>query len=177
MNTIQRQFNDQLFDVRRSVRYHLHRRRFFESAQDFTTFLSALFGSAAFASIVADGPPWMGLTSAAIIAFMSLLSLVYGFRRKAWLYADLARQFIELERVLEACHSNPTEEALTEIADRQLVIEMSEPPIRRALDMICYNEVAQATYEDYEKHLYKIGPVRRLLAQFLAFHSVEWKKA
>lgn len=184
MSTTHEQFHNLLFEVRRSVRYHLHRRRFFEGVQDFTIFLSVVMGSSTIATfsdfIGSDAMPlWVKLLPAALATILSSIVLVKGVSRKISLHADFARQFIELQRELEACRSNPTEESLAGITDKLLAIEMSELPILRALDMICYNEVIRSMYPDpeYKQHQYKIGPMRRYLAQFRAFHTVQWEKA
>lgn len=168
MNAIHDEYQGLLFDVRRSVRYHVRRRRFLQFMQDFGTFLSVLFGSAAAASIFAGLSPWAALIPAVAVTFTSSLSLVWGFGRKASLHSDLARRFIDLERELEAGRSNPTDELVERATSTRLLIEADEPPVLRLLDVLCHNELARAMDYGLEEY-YKIPSWRRGLAQFISF--------
>lgn len=168
-------YENLLFDVRRSVRYHQHRRRFFELVNNVTAFASLVFGSATIAAfgteLAGDWPIELKLAPAALVTLLYSWVLVSGVVRKAWLHADLARRFVELERMLEVGRSNQTDELLTRATDKRLEIEADEPPIHRVLDLICHNEVVRGMGYGAEEYV-RIGFWHRRLAQFLTFDGL-----
>lgn len=137
-----------LFDTRRSVRYHMRRRSFYERLHASATFMALIFGSATLAAfgaeVAKEWPTWVKLLPAALTSMLSGLDLLVGSTSKAWLHADLARKFIDLERELEKARGRIAEAVLAEMTDRRLVIEASEPRILRVLDTVCYNEMLRA---------------------------------
>src|SRR5687767_3177724 len=92
-------WNDLLFGVRRSIRYHTRRRMFFERWARYSQFAGVLFGSATVATVLGDiGPDWLPAATAAIVALVSAADLVLGFSTKARDYHDLARRFADIEK-------------------------------------------------------------------------------
>lgn len=166
-----------LFDVRRSVRYHNRRRRFYAAFHKSQVFLSLVLASAtmmAFAGAIGgEWPLWAKTLPAALVSVWAAVDLVFGSVDKTWLHADLERQFIELERQLEAARHNPTAELIAEVTDRRLDIERQEPPVLRVLDTLCYNELLRAMGYDAEKQV-RVGFWQRLFANFfdLADHRL-----
>ena len=51
------------------------------------------------------------------------------------------RQFVLLERDVEAVRDDPTEEQIIEWTGRRLMIESEEPPVKYVLNVICHNEL------------------------------------
>src|SRR5437588_9330485 len=88
-----------LFGVRRSIRYHNHRRRFFDAFDKFTKILAAVAGSAAFATALSQHQRVTGVL-AAIIAVFSSVDLIIGAGTAARLHSDLAKRFAELEATI-----------------------------------------------------------------------------
>lgn len=141
-----RSLHDQLFDIRRSVRYHRRRQKFFEWSHDMLLWMTALLGTSTASSLFGG---W-GLieVAAALTAVASVSNLVFAPARKARLHSDLARRFIDLERL---AISPDAENRVSEIKAKRLVIEEDEPPIYRVLDTLCYNEVMRSLgYKDDE---------------------------
>jgi len=154
------------FDVRRSIRYHQRRRRFFDGVDTLANMLSVIFGSAVIYGILAANFQALALASAALVTVVATINLVVGSNRKAWLHADLARRFVELERQLLA---EPDAQALRQARAVRLAIEADEPPILRVLDSLCHNEVLRAQGQD----THSVGPIsgwQRLLA-----HVFDWQ--
>lgn len=120
-----------LFDLRRSVRYHDRRRAWFESLYRLTGVTAILIGAAIFIPV----RPWMA--AQLIIAGLLLGGVALGFASSAALHKALRIRFIGLEAEMLA---NPA--ANHHIA--RLVIEKDEPPIYRALDLLCHNEQLRA---------------------------------
>lgn len=133
-----------LFDIRRSVRYHDHRRRFYLNLRSAINFFTIIAGSAAVASaFAASGIQALQWVSGAFVAVLAAIDLVVGTVDKATLHTDLYRRFIRLEKRM----LNPgslTSEALTSIESEQLDIEMDEPPVYHALNRSCHNELLRS---------------------------------
>jgi hypothetical protein len=131
------------FDVRRSLRYHDRRRAFFERMHQITGALTVLLAGSVLFDIArpGDNPAWL-LALAAIAAILSALDMVIGYAAKAGLHRDLKARFAALEISIVLGDA----EASTWQAHRaeRLRIEQDEPPIYRALDLLCHNELLRA---------------------------------
>ena len=158
-----------LFGVRRSVRYHLRRRAFYERLHANVLFLSIIFGSATIAAFGAelgkDLPLWAKLIPAALISVFAAADLVVGSSKKAWLHADLARRHFDLEREIEKSREEVTEEFVIEMTDRRLAIESDEPPVLRVLDTLCHNELMRAMGYPRDQQIH-VGFWQRRFASF-----------
>ena len=101
------EYDDLLFGVRRSIRYHSRRQAFFEGVNRWTNFLLLLFGSGTVALAVQDRPSWiLGLGLG--VALVSSLKLVFAFAVKATQHARFVRDFTLLEKRLRADASEET---------------------------------------------------------------------
>lgn len=136
-------FDPLLFGIRRSVRYHTRRRRFFERWSRVTNYVAVLFSSAAIYALVDTwGTDWT-VGMAALVSGLSGLDLVVGTARMAWLHESLARRFVELERRI--IRAGPmTDTRRRQFTAARLRIEADEPPPRRWLDVLCHNELCRA---------------------------------
>jgi len=167
-----RAYEDLLFSVRRSVRYHHRRQRFFDRLSKLGSLLSALAGSATVASVLADlGPAWV-TTLAAATAVFGAFELVVGTAKAARLHGDFAREFIALERDLVLAGPSPSDATIRQIHARRLDIEANEPPPLKVLDAMCHNELARALGYPREA-LADISPLQRVLAQFFDYHEAD----
>ena len=160
-------YDDLLFEVRLSVRYHSRRQGFFQTCHRLVMAMMLFGGSATLATfgaeLWADWPLWARLLPSAIATVLVAIDLVVGFAEKAGRYGDLMREFIRLERQLEAIRDKATDEDLAKITDERLAIEAGEPPVLHVLNAICYNEMVRAMgYGDKVN----ISTVQRLLAHF-----------
>lgn len=133
-----------LFGIRRSVRYHDHRRRFYLNLRAWINFFTIIAGSATVASAVAaSGSQLVQWLAGACVAVLAAFDLAVGTADKATLHTDLYRRFIRLERRLLNSREESAE-ALTSIESEQLDIEMDEPPIYHALNRLCHNELLRS---------------------------------
>lgn len=133
-----------LFGIRRSVRYHMHRRRFYELWNTTTVVVAAVGGTAAVTAFVGEWTaPWVPAAAAALTAVSGALDLSVGTGRRAGHHGDLARQFINLEkRFARGVSLDDTEFA--EVTKARLDIESSEPPVLRLLDASCHFELLRS---------------------------------
>ena len=160
--------NDLLFDVRRSVRYHRHRQRFFTRLHVITTAGSLFMGASVVASILANHQT-LALYAGAFVAALSAIDLIVGFSNKIRLHSDLARRFINLESEIitlsDAASSN-----YDRLYASRLSIEADEPPILRVLDSLCYNEMLRA--EGYDKNEYvQISSTQKIFSNWFDYRQ------
>lgn len=131
-----------LFAIRRSVRYHERRRRFYEIWNTVTVTLGVLGGSSAFAAFIGGWSWWPAAFSAAV-AVLSAMDLAVGTTRRADRHGDLARQFIGLEQRF-AYGRNLEDDEYGALVRSRLDIEAGEPTVLRLLDAMCHFEVLRS---------------------------------
>ena len=157
--------HDLIFGVRRSVRYHVRRRMFFDRLNLSASALSVVFGSAAMAAMLGDVSRAWGLAAAAMVTIISTVNLVVGSSRMARLHSDLARKFIELDKQITVMGSEAAS-ALQSFQAARLDIESEEPPILRVLDTLCHNELMRALGYP-SSQMIRVAFIPRLFAQIL----------
>ena len=139
-----------MFGIQRSVRYHNHRRRFYELWNTTTVTCGVLGGSLAATAFLAglpDGWNWLPAALAGAVALLSAVDLAVGTARCADLHGDLARQFISLEQ--RFAHGRNLGDAKHEdLVKARLSIEASEPPVLRLLDVMCHFELLRSKGDD-----------------------------
>lgn len=166
-NYIQRpRQHDLLLGVRRSVRYHARRRRFFDRLRKVITFFTVLAGISTFVLLLSNQPPIWTLVTAALVTFFGIIDLILNTAEGARLHADLSRRFIELEMDIVLAGENLSDQQLREFASRRLRIELEEPPMMRVLDCICHNEIVQAMGHGKEYEV-KLTRAQRFFASFM----------
>ena len=154
-----------LFGVRRSIRYHNARRKFFDRCHKITTAISLIFGSAAIFTVLSNAGEVYTIAAAALVSIVAALDLVVGNADKARLHHDLSKRFIALEREIVSVRE-PTDEDLNLWTATRLGIESEEPPVKRVLDAMMHNDLLRAMDYDEESGQYvKIGRFQRLFAQ------------
>ena len=165
----EKRYQDLLFGVRRSVRYHIRRQKFFRNFHRIVLFLSLILSSVTVAALAeavgANWPLWGKLLPAAIISVLAGIDLVVGSAEKSWQHSDLARQFIKLERRLVSGSADLDEELIRNVEDKRLKIEASEPPVLRVLDTICHNELMRSMGHKKDEMI-EVSILQRLCAPF-----------
>ena len=162
-------YRDLLFDVRRSVRYHIRRQKFFRNFHRIVLFSSLILGSwtlVALAEAVGTSwPLWLKVLPAAIVSVLAGIDLVAMSTEKSWQHSNLARQFIKLERRMVSGSADLDEELIRGLEGKRLKIEAAEPPVLRVLDTLCYNEMKRAM--GYKKdEMIEVSILQRLCAPF-----------
>lgn len=132
-----------LFDVRRSIRYHDRRRAFFERMHRVTSALTIILAGGVIFELAGTGSPALWLQAiGAVAAVLAALDMVVGYAAKANLHADLRVRFVDLE--IAMLSGGLEEETWQKYLRTRLEIERDEPPVYRALDLLCHNEVCKA---------------------------------
>jgi hypothetical protein len=158
------ELHELLFGVRRSIRYHNRRRRFFDGFDKFAKVLSVIGGSAAVAAVVGS-VHWAAIALSTVVAITSAISLVVGPAQGARLHAELAKRFAQLEHGIVRS-KNPDAGRLNEFVAERLLIEADEPPVMRVLDTLCHNELCEAMGYD-ACHSYDVGSFQGTFAHIL----------
>ena len=154
-----------LFGIRRSVRYHNHRRRFYEVWNSVTVTVSVLGGSGAAVAFLGSSFHWIAAAAALLVALAGAIDLAVGTGRSGNHHADLARRFIVLEQRF-AHNRDLTDEEYEELTCTRLDIEATEPPPLRLLDAICHYELLKALGDKSEPP--KIPWWRRAMANWFS---------
>ncbi|HXR92482.1 MAG TPA: hypothetical protein VN750_19595 [Steroidobacteraceae bacterium] len=162
------ELHNQLFAIRRSVRYHDRRTGFFERLHRSTNVITILLAGVALMELAGKGPPLLIKILAVIGAVLGSADLIIGFSRHADLHRDLKRRFVRLERQIDD-KSDPHD-----IRRKRLDIEAEEPPIYRVLDLLCHNEMCAAAghnIKDDAEHFYRIPFLQKLTANLLRWEN------
>src|SRR5579862_3649984 len=168
-------WHDLLFGVRRSARYHVRRRQFFDRIGFITNFLIIITGGGTVVAVGRESHHIVAMIFGGLVAVFAAIDLVVGCSGAARDHHDLAREFIELEKKLVADEAHPTHEKFTEYCGTRLEIEKEEPPKLCALDLLCADELVKAGgYSEDEFH--KFRWYHRWFANFLPFNSADIKK-
>lgn len=156
-----------LFDIRRSARYHLRRRSFFDRLHKATAAINVISASTSFVGIISS-LPLLSTVSAATVTIISTLDLVIGSSQMAREHSDLAKSFIDLERaIIKKPNDKITEEDLSELRDRRLEIESKEPNTHRVLDAIVYNELCRSLGHKDDNQMFKVRFIQSVFAQWI----------
>jgi hypothetical protein len=151
-----------LFSIRRSLRYHDRRRAFFERLHQVTSGLTILLAGSVLFELARPGETasWM-VFLAVIAALLSAWDIVVGYASKASLHRDLKQRF---GLIGISILSGTDDDAIWQQHEiDRLRIEQDEPPIFRALDTLCHNEVlaADGFKRDDSEHFARINGWQR----------------
>ncbi len=156
-------YNELLFSVRLSVRYHERRQRFMANVLNFTLWWSLVMGSASTAAILGAVSDLWKVLPVLLLTVLSAGCLAYGVRARAALHDDLRRRFIALEAELR--EKGESHETAQQGEIDRLRIELDEPPILRVLACICHNAESRSMGIPSGEWA-RISPVQRFLSPF-----------
>jgi hypothetical protein len=163
---IESEWDDLFFGVKRSVRYHLHRRKFFERWKLIANFLVIASGGTVI-TVTSSGDvnksAWL-IGSGIVVAIVGTLDLVIGFSDKVRDQRDFVKAFSDLEA--EMTEDSVTKTRLVEFTNKRLKLEVDEPPIMHVLNKFCHNELVIAMGYPLE-NLAEIQWWQRLSMQYI----------
>ena len=168
--SLEDRWRDLLFDVRVSQRYHERRWQFFLTCNRIVSFVAVFFSTTgAVALYFLDHPrAWILVVA---VAAVGLVDLIYGSARKATQHAVMKREFVLLERRMTLAKSS--EGALKQMVAARLEIEADEPPIKRNLIKVAYNDVLRSMGYPPDRKL-RLRWIQRALAQFVDIGTDSW---
>ncbi|EUB82799.1 hypothetical protein [Pseudomonas sp. GM30] len=169
---LQTRWDNMLFGIRRSSRYHQCRRGFFDRIDRLSNIASLVLGSTAFVGVL-QGPETkvLALWTSAVVALLGAANLVLGSAIRARDHSDFMRRYVELERRM----LQPASEALLlSITADRLSIEADEPPVLHVLNCICHNDQLRADDGDADQYV-PIGPLQRFFSPYfdICAHSLK----
>lgn len=167
-------WQDLLFGVRKSIRYHVYRRKFFDRISMIADFLIIVSGGTVLGFSASDAH-WWAAVFGALVSIIGSFDLVIGFSNKARDHHDLAREFSGLERRMIKIGDSPTQADYVDCYDRRLEIEEEEPPVIRVLDCYCHNELNKALGKPEEEEV-EIDRFQRFLRNCYDLHPETCKK-
>ena len=163
-----------LFDVRRSIRYHDRRRAFYERLHRLTGALTIILAGGVLFELAGTGSPAVWLQCVGVIAAaLAAVDMVVGYATHGNLHASLRARFIDLEMAMMSGDLDAT--SWEGYRQRRLAIERDEPPIYRALDLLCHNEVCQAeglTRAKHTEQFAKVGFLQSLTSNVLHWPNI-----
>jgi hypothetical protein len=133
-----------LFGVRRSIRYHTRRKRFFDRLRKCITFFTAVLGVTTLAMLLSNLEPIWPMVTTVLVCLFGTVDLILNTAEGARLHGELTRRYIELEMEIVLAGEPLSDAQLREFASRRLRISIEEPPIMRVLDCVCHNELVEA---------------------------------
>ena len=166
--SLDQRWHDLLFAVRKSVRYHERRQRFFMSCNRFVSFVTAASGTSAVVTLLNDADKGVVLAIALLITLAGLLDLVFGTARRISEHGNLAREFVALERRMTLTETSS--EALRELTAARLEVEEREPPILRVLNVLSHNDVMRSMGYPPSQWA-RVTPWQRRFAPFFDFRA------
>lgn len=159
-----------LFGLRLSAKYHSRRRDFLDALHSWSLFVALVSGPATVVlfSPIGDGlPMWVKLLPAMVVTVVSAADQAFAFMRKAWLHNNLSSEYVLLERDLLQSGNPTSETQLNGFKKTRIGIESREPPMMRALEDMCHNEMVIA--QGLEGEFVEVSFWKRLLAHFVKF--------
>lgn len=133
-----------LFRVRRSVRYHDHRRGFYSGLLQLFQFLNLVLGSAAVVFFLRDaGLHWVLGVAPAAAAICSAITISFKAIEMGEKHAKLLERFIAVEQRINSL-AKPNENEVPALLNEVLSIEKEEPRVFHAVNRMCYNETLRS---------------------------------
>ncbi len=157
-----------LIDIMRSIRYHDRRYAFFINLVIIVRVFNILLAGTAIFGYSTLEPNVIYILSA-IVALCNIVDISINFSDKLVLHKSLKEKFINLEIYAHSDNANAKE-----LKRKILAVEQEEPPIYRALDVLCHNEIVQAHGYDMNKNWYPVNMWYRLTSNLLRHESVNW---
>lgn len=165
-----------MFGIRRSIRYHIKRRQHFDRWSRRIAILGTVSGVGTVTTLLGKAGEIWTLVFASAVSVFSILDLVVRTGDAAKVHADLARQFIDIEKGIVTVGAPITMEMLRQFEAKRLEVEAEEPPPLRVLDCVCHNELLRAMgYDESEK--VDLTFLQRLFANYLDWFPSSLRKA
>ena len=154
-----------LFSIKRSILYHQHRRRFYETWHNITILISLTFGFITVGFLLSDMHKYLNIIVASVVATISMLDLAKNPNQKSNLHADFARKFINLETQIDL-NTSLSNKKYSLILKERLNIESNEPSILHLLNALCHYQILRSLGDEV---MHPIIPCwRRVLSHFFS---------
>ena len=164
-----RRLQNNLFGVRRSIRYHERRRAFFEAVNTWILACQVVVSSSFGALVLLGSSQYteFGSVVVALVGALAAVNLVVGSHRRAFAHASLSQRFAQLEQFITPNEhdKNVDLDVVSEFRRRRLAIEEDEPPKMRIIDLLCHNELVVSSYQ--HMLFYRVRLRTRFIGRFI----------
>ena len=166
-----------MFHIRRSIRYNSRREAFFamiEKVSSLILILSAMLLVVLGAGGVVGPQLYSSLVGivSVLVAILSGVVLVYRPGVRALEHKQFVKEFTRLEQRLTA---DGSETNCGQVKHDYSELELTEPPVKKVVDVLSHNEVCRAQGEGPDEFV-TIGRWQRFTAHFLSWAGHDFKK-
>ncbi len=160
-------YDDVLFSVRRSVRYHKKRERHFATIDSVLTTSLLLSGLVTLTVVLGPFDNAHVTSLAGIITLASVLQVVFKPHDKASGHAELANRFSSLEHDLVVVGPEIDKAKVRLFGARRIQIEADERPKLEIVDLMAHNDLVRAMgYRKDDGQFVEIPPCMRFWAHY-----------
>ena len=168
MTQTHRSFFQNLFGVRRSIRYHERRQSFFETSETLCTWAQITCGTTGLGTLIAKE----GVLGASLLAVMLAglaLNRAAKLGQKAERHSNFRQQFVELESAMLAYEGQRdiTERKELEFRKLRRKIEGREPTKLRVVDVLAHNDLVASNIDYQGQPPYPVHRRERWLGHFM----------
>ena len=169
-----KKFDDLLFNVRVSIRYHRRRRDFFKRWHARANAIIIILGSASVFSLLNEWGKLLGSLPGLIVTIVATFDLVFSTCSKISTHGNIVRRLLSIEEEIVS-YTTSNNELYNKLFKEWQAIKRDEPDTLRTLEGICYNQVVRS--KDYpENEQISIKWYQRLLADFIDIAEHKLKK-
>ena len=164
--------------VIRSIRYHDRRMGFFRLLHNITSVVTIFLASSFLLANNIDENLWLKVLSI-IAALFAALDIVVGFSESANKHDILKRKFMDLQiTILDIINAeNEDDPRWAQCYRTRLEIEKDEPPVYRALDLLCHLEAnaAEGIKPEEDESYQEVKWYQKLTANMLKWENIAVK--
>ncbi|MEM9495017.1 MAG: hypothetical protein AAGA09_03355 [Pseudomonadota bacterium] len=169
-----KKYSDLRFDLLRNALYNSAREGFFALLHRMVMFVVAFAGTGAAVNLLGDEPEKLiSIFAGLLVAFAATADLVFDLGGSARVHAGLKQRFFSLLAELEV--SAGDEDELKKIQKQMTSIYGEEPPIKRVVDAIAWNQARLSNEPDVTaEQLLRISFFQGILQHIWAFNSADF---
>lgn len=162
--------HDLFFHVRRSIFYHERRVGFFEFWHRLNSFLAVMLAGSFLFQYASNSPAnWYTTLLGGVAATLAGFDVIVGYAKCADIHRELKRRFIDLE--CQMIVGDGESNTWLGYHDKRLKIQIDEPVVYRALDLLCHNQTVMALNCD-KSDLKNIPRFKALTANIIKWNDI-----
>lgn len=171
---VENEWDDFLFHVRVSIRYHRRRRDFYQRRHALANAIIIIFSSTAVFSLLHDLNKWLSSLPGLIVTIVATFDFVFGTCSKISTHDNIVRRLllIEEEIMIHTTSNNGTYNKL--LKDWQ-AIKKDEPDTLKVLTALCHNQIVRSMDCSDDEQIPTTW-IQRQLADFIDIRDHELKK-
>lgn len=169
MKSFDDEFEDLLWRIERSIRYHERRQGFFEQSDRVISALSLLLSSGAFIALMKEIPATIAGVALVLLSILAYMHMVMQCANTAAKHSALKHRFVHLIPKIQGLETGDRN-GLRLITKEVLEIESDEPTPFRVVDLLSHNELLLAKGLNQDD-FFVIPWHKRVLANWLRWET------